>query len=324
MKASFRNQRQGCSAKHNDRTNVTYNKEKEKNNELYVYRRGELTQMRSNKNGTMERCEIQAYQTEFHEWLEKRNTREKQNNHYDRVKSMKEIYQSSRYKPEETIYQIGAGKEGTDLKDQDKFRKILFKTLEREQKEFPQIKILSVSIHADEDVLHAHVRKMYTTKNHEPGMEKCLEEMGIERPNLEKESGRHNNRKMTYTEKTREIWYSEIEKELGITLDRNVKQPSKKRQTKLEYECERLEQRLERTEQALKDLSELETIELRTKAKKAILKDLNKEVRLEMNHRTDDALRDRCAMMEQYLKYTKQVAQYKKFRDFLEEMEYER
>ena len=245
-KATLRNQRNNCSAKHNDRTNITYDEVKEENNRFYVQRAGrdDFSRMKQNKNGTMELCEIQIYEHEFGSWLKKRNAKELRNRHPDWVMTMEQVYKSDRYRPEETIYQIGASQNGTDLKDVATFEKILFATLKKEQEMFPQVRILSVSIHADESALHAHVRKMYITQKNEPGMEKTLQEMGIERPNSEKKSGKYNNRKITYTKQSREIWYEEIEQNLGITIDRNVKTPSRKRKTKLEYECEVMEARL--------------------------------------------------------------------------------
>ena len=305
MKASYRNQRQGCSAKHNDRTNITYGTEKEVNNQLYVLRPAGLTLMKQNKNGTMEKSEIKAYKQIYGSWLEKRNETQKKNNHYDRVKTMEEIYKSSRYKPEETIYQIGSAEKGDDLKDIQRFKKILGKTLAEEQKRFPNVKILSVAIHADEKTLHAHVRKCYVTKDQEPGMEKALEEMGIERPDLNKPNGKYNNRKITYTDQTREIWYQEIEKELDITIDRTVECISKKRKTKNEHIIEKQEELIHSNEVRLKEQNELiqklkqnDQIINHLNNQKSIINDLQRMINKDISHWSNNELETRLAVAE--------------------------
>lgn len=322
-KATLRNQRNNCSAKHNDRTNITYDEVKEENNRFYVQRAGrdDFSRMKQNKNGTMELCEIQIYEHEFGSWLKKRNEKELRNRHPDRVMTMEQVYKSDRYRPEETIYQIGASQNGTDLKDVAMFEKILFETLKKEREMFPQVRILSVSIHADESALHAHVRKMYITQKNEPGMEKTLQEMGIERPNPEKKSGKYNNRKITYTKQAREIWYEEIEQNLGITIDRNVKNPSRKRKTKLEYECEVMEARLNELKTALEGLGELDAINRQAEDKLSKIKQIKENIKQELSHRTDDAIRERCACMEQFLNEKNLWQEYQQFLDYLEETE---
>lgn len=298
MKASYRNQRQGCSAKHNDRTNITYDTEKEVNNQLYVLRPAGLTLMKQNKNGTMEKSEIKAYKQIYGSWLEKRNETQKKNNHYDRVKTMEEIYKSSRYKPEETIYQIGSAEKGDDLKDIQRFKKILQNTLAEEQKRFPNVKILSVAIHADEKTLHAHVRKCYVTKDQEPGMEKALEEMGIERPNLNKPSGKYNNRKISYTDQAREIWYNEIEKELGLEINRTVESPSKKRINKNEYIIQQQEELIETQNKLIQEFRANKLTIDSLNRQKALIGQIKQDIKQDISHWVANELETRLAIAE--------------------------
>ena len=76
---------------------------------------------------------------------------------------------------------------------------------------------------SDEDIpVHVHIRRVwhYTDEDGclQAGEDKALKAAKIERPDLNKKEGRYNNRKMTYTQMERDLFY-ETAKELGIELE---------------------------------------------------------------------------------------------------------
>lgn len=65
--------------------------------------------------------------------------------------------------------------------------------------------------------------------------------MGIERPDTSKKEGKYNNPLMTFSDELRETFYALCEKNGGIEIDREVKNPSQKHRDILEYKCEQLQ-----------------------------------------------------------------------------------
>jgi hypothetical protein len=74
-----------------------------------------------------------------------------------------------------------------------------------------------------------------------PNQNQGFQEMGIERPNPDKPLSRYNNPLMTFSEELRETFYALCEKNGGIEIDREVKNPSQKHRDILEYKCEQLQ-----------------------------------------------------------------------------------
>lgn len=156
---------------------------------------------RKTKAKDFEENELMCYETYFGSWLEKRNAKYISRREKKKVKTMEEVLKSKRWKPKETIYQVG----DKDLSiPPDEFEKIIREHAEWEQATFPQIKYLDVAMHMeDEATPHAHVRTVAETKDGEPNWNKALKEMGVELPNPNEEEGQKNNRMMTYTKMCR-------------------------------------------------------------------------------------------------------------------------
>lgn len=71
--------------------------------------------------------------------------------------------------------------------------------------------------------------------------------MEIELPKPDEKVGRYNNRKITFTEEIRKIWYDVI-KEHDIELYEEVKNPSQKYIKTLDYKVQQSERKLEANE----------------------------------------------------------------------------
>ena len=100
-----------------------------------------------------------------------------------------------------------------------------------EQKTFPNVQILDVALHVDEEgAPHMHERKVWIghdkTGNAVVGQTKALLEMGISAPNPEKKYNRYNNPKITYTRMIRENLL-DICREHGLEVEEHPKEASR-------------------------------------------------------------------------------------------------
>lgn len=136
---------------------------------------------------------------------------------------------------------------------------------------------LDLSGHYDEISIHWHYRGVFVFNGKdglEPNQSKALQALGIERPDLTKPIGKHNNPLMTFTKEARELYYEIFERH-GLEIDREVINPSQKHKETLEHKCEMLEQELQGKDQALQQMTvQLQTI---TKEMNQTKKEADKE-----------------------------------------------
>lgn len=165
-------------------------------------------------------AEKKFYRDNFSDWLEATNDNYRASRHLDRVKTMNDIYNSSRYRPEETIFQIGD-------KDEHVEPKVIFECykeyLDWHKKRFgSNVKIMNASLHVDEATPHIQERKVwfYTDEKGRKiiNQHKALECLGYTLPDETQSRGRYNNLKQQYTKECRDKWYSII-LEKGIELE---------------------------------------------------------------------------------------------------------
>ena len=116
---------------------------------------------------------------------------------------------------------------------------------------------LNLSGHLDEASPHWHYRGTFIYKGKdgiEPNQAKAFEQLKIERPDMTKAVGKHNNPLMTFTEQARELYY-EICERYGFEIDREVKNASQKHKETLEHKCEMLEKEVVAKDQAIADMT---------------------------------------------------------------------
>lgn len=194
---------------------------------------------------TFEAAEQQFYDRHFGQALEAKNERYRKGRHVEKVQTMEEYRRSRLGCPEEVILQIG--KEG-DTVQAGLLWNIAVEQVNWEQKRFPNVKVLDMALHVDEEgAPHIHQRKVWVANSKDGpivGQEKALKEMGIEPPEPGKKTGRHNNAKMTYTRECREH-FQELCKKHGLNIEIEPKEASESGLNLLEYKRRQEEKKLE-------------------------------------------------------------------------------
>lgn len=162
MRATMHNARTGKNgiflARHNDRQ-FDINKAdhiKEDNSKENVYwhwMQEEQPQM------TFEEAEAAFYEKYCRSYLDAQNNRYKKQRHAERVKSMDEYRTTPQTCPEEVIWAIG---NQNDTISPRILKNIIQEQINWEQKNFPGVRVLDVSLHMDEASPHIHERRVFS------------------------------------------------------------------------------------------------------------------------------------------------------------------
>ena len=217
MRVTNRNARIDKSGRHNDRNfdlekAPHINQNNSANNEYYTYNDERMMSFRD--------LELEFYHNHFEQALDRANEKHAKAYHKDRIKTVEKYYASKRTMPEDKILQIGT-------KDEHVTKEELWECALEYKDRFEDIfgdhcKILDMALHMDEETPHVHVRRVWIAED-EHGNEivsenKALEQMGILPPNINKEIGRYNNAKMTFTQTDCEL-FKVVCREHGIDID---------------------------------------------------------------------------------------------------------
>ena len=209
--------------------------------------------------------EKKRYSELFGDSLKARNERYIQQRHKERCRSIDDLYRDSKKCPFEMILQIGRASDDMTFEEKVELSKKINIDFVREmhRRYGTNFVPLNLSGHLDEVSPHWHYRGTFIYKGKdglEANQAKAFEELGIERPDMTKPVGKHNNPLMTFTEQARELYY-EICERYGFEIDREVKNPSHKHKETLEHKCEMLEKEVVAKDQALADMkAQLEAI----------------------------------------------------------------
>ena len=105
--------------------------------------------------------------------------------------------------------------------------------------------LLDLAIHLDEGVCHCHLRMTFSALDkfgqRVPNQAQAFEAMGIQRPDPTTKEGKYNCPLITFSEIIRTQFYDLCERR-GIVIDREVKNPSQKHLSVLEYKCKKMEE----------------------------------------------------------------------------------
>ena len=216
--------------------------------------------------------EKKRYKELFGESLEAKNQRYIKQRHKERCRDINALYHDPKKCPFEMILQIGKSDDSLTFEEKAELSKRVNLDFIREMhKRYGANFIpLNLSGHYDEISPHWHYRGIFVYQGKdglEPNQSKAFESMGIERPDITKPIGKHNNPLMTFTEEARNLYY-EICERYGLEIDREVKNPSQKHKETLEHKCEMLEKEVQEKDQALEQM---------TAQLKAITKEAEKE-----------------------------------------------
>lgn len=258
MRVTTHNARSGkngaFSPKHNDRNfdlENASNIDKARTSENWYWHR----YYDQNKSLDFDTVEKIFYTQTFSKALEARNERYREQRHPERMQTIDEYRSNPRSCPEETILQIGNLKQAADPK---LLREICIEYVNWEQKTFPNIKLLTLALHLDEQgAPHFHERKAWIghDKDGNPiiGQDKALREMGIKPPDPSKKLSKFNNPKITYTRICREK-FMEICRSHGLELEEKPKEATKSGLTLLEYQSCQERQKMTELSDKVKDL----------------------------------------------------------------------
>lgn len=269
VRVSMHNGRTG-SARHNDRSFL--------NGKTDLQRATIAPHIKSNGNENVFWCyqpevefseaELNFYKTNYLDSLNATNKRYKDQYHPERCKTISDIYNSPKTRPEETILQIG-----------DRYADIskeLFVSCVNDyltwinnwnMEHGDHMHILNVAIHFDEESPHAHIRRVWDYVDKDGfkrlGQNKALEAAGVMFPFPNKEEGRYNNRKISFDQMARETWQK-------ICSDHNIEieiepRPTLKHKEKNEYISAKLEEEIQQKEEKISEL-EYKIDELERKA----------------------------------------------------------
>ena len=212
----------GFSAAHNDRTNTV------KAEHIDEEKSGDNLYWTHDGNRDFIESELRFYDKMFRQALEDKNNRYIKNRHPERCQTMIDYYRNEKSAPDETLLYVGKKE---DTIDREKLWKLAIAYRDWIKKEYPQYMPLSIALHADEaGAPHLHFRGVFIGHDKDGnavvGMESALKEMGVERPDLKKKEGRHNNRKMTFTAVCREK-FQHLAKAADIEIEVEPQEPSK-------------------------------------------------------------------------------------------------
>lgn len=209
--------------------------------------------------------EKKRYSELFGDSLQARNERYIQQRHKERCRSIDDLYKDSKKCPFEMILQVGRASDDMTFEEKVELSKKINIDFVREmhRRYGTNFVPLNLSCHLDEVSPHWHYRGTFIYKGKdglEPNQAKAFEQLKIERPDMTKPVGKHNNPLMIFTEQARELYY-EICESYGFEIDREVKNPSQKHKETLEHKCEMLEKEVKAKDQAIADMtSQLEAI----------------------------------------------------------------
>lgn len=186
--------------------------------------------------------EIKFYEERYNQQLQLQNEKYIAKRNYSRCKDIIQFYSSKRYAPVEKILQYGNCTIDRKFKpDRYEFENIVETYLERLSKWSEEhgnhLHLLNCAIHLDGDGAddkgevsnHAQLRFIWDYVD-ENGVIQCSQEeamkrAGIELPDSSKPEGRFNNRNITFTNMTRDMW-NDVCEEYGFPV---IREPDESR-----------------------------------------------------------------------------------------------
>ena len=209
------------------------------------------------KAASFDEAEKNFYDKYFADMLQKRNDTYVKNGHRERIQSMDSYRANPKSCPEETILQIG--KDGQTV-DPKLLQKICIDHINWLIRRYPQARILDAALHVDESgAPHMHIRQVWIGHDKHGnlcvGQAKALKEMGIERPQPDKQENRHNNSKMTYTRECRNHLI-DVCRQYGLDIESEPKEASKSGLSLLEYKRSQEMQKLQDLQEEIAQLKD--------------------------------------------------------------------
>ena len=253
MKATIRNGRATASGKVYNANHNTRAETRQQERHIDHERTQQNINLQFTTEGRVIRCgsfdakvfELSRYEQLYGAGQEAKNARYIADGHPERCKTVADIYASRRTAPLETIIQLGS--RDTDIDPQERTEKLMAATaqlIDGLQKRWGEnLHLLDLSIHLDEGVPHCHLRMTFSALDkfgqRVPNQAQAFEAMGIQRPDPTAKEGKYNCPLITFSEVIRTEFYDLCERQ-GVVIDREVKNPSQKHLSVLEYKCQQM------------------------------------------------------------------------------------
>lgn len=248
MRATLHNARMGrdgvvFSSRHNDRNFDVSNAEhidpnKSSGNFYWHCMMPERPEM------SFDAVEQEFYKQHFSSHLNAQNQRYTAQRHAERCKTIDDVRKNPRTCPEEVILQIGNVQDNVPARI---LKNIASKYIAWEQATFPMLKTLDFALHQDEQGgAHIHQRRVWIGHDRD-GFEvvsqtKALQEMDIERPNLNMPKSRYNNPKQAFSLICREK-FLEICNAYGLDIETAPREKTRSGLHLIDYKAEQAAER---------------------------------------------------------------------------------
>lgn len=203
------------------------------------------------KDVSFEDCEKAFYEEHCRAHLDAVNQRHREQRHPERVRDM-DAYRTARQTcPEETLFMIGNQDEHLPPKT---LRAICERLKDWEENTVSGLKVLDFALHVDEQgAPHIHMRRawIYRDENNVESISqsKALQAAGIPLPHPDKPTGRHNNRKQSFSAMERQALY-EICRGYGLEslLETKPRERSRSGREFEDYKASKAEERAKAAE----------------------------------------------------------------------------
>ena len=214
--------------------------------------------------------ELAIYEKLYGDGLAARNERYTREGHKERCQTMKNLYSNPKTAPLETIFQIGNSQMILDgVMGPEEMKQKLTAAWDKTMRQVVSmgkgmVIPLDAALHCEEAVPHIHFRAALGARDRYghfvPNQSAALKAMGFDGRNPDTgKKDRYHNPLVAYTDRVREIFYAECEKQ-GLVIDREVTSESHRQVEILAFKLEKAKQDVAAAQEQLQQM-ELEKAE---------------------------------------------------------------
>ena len=208
--------------------------------------------------------ELAIYEKLYGDGLAARNERYTREGHKDRCQTIKNLYSNPKTAPLETIFQIGNSQMILDgVMGPEEMKKKLTEAWNQTMRQLVgmgkgMVIPLDAALHCEEAVPHIHFRAALGATDRYghfmPNQSAALKAMGFDGRNPDTgKKDRYHNPLVAYTDRVREIFYAECEKQ-GLVIDREVTSESHRQVEILAFKLEKARQDVAAAQEQLQQM----------------------------------------------------------------------
>lgn len=208
--------------------------------------------------------ELAIYEKLYGDGLAARNERYTREGHKDRCQTIKNLYSNPKTAPLETIFQIGNSQMILDgVMGPEEMKQKLAEAWNQTMRQVVgmgkgMVIPLDAALHCEEAVPHIHFRAALGATDRYghfmPNQSAALKAMGFDGRNPDTgKKDRYHNPLVAYTDRVREIFYAECEKQ-GLTIDREVTSESHRQVEIMAFKLEKARQDVAAAQEQLQQM----------------------------------------------------------------------